>query len=66
MDLDRDVAPTWYHMAFFGSHLAWEKKNKVGYGVCGCMGVYWVRAKENVDEMQGSETHVVHADQRLH
>ena len=42
------------------------EKKQVGYGVCGCMGVYWVRAKENVDEMQGSETHVFHADQRLH
>ena len=31
MDLDRDMAPTWYHMAFFGSHLAWgEKKVELG------------------------------------
>ena len=32
MDLDRDVAATWHHMAFFGSHLAWAKQ-EVEYGV---------------------------------
>ena len=51
MDLDRDVAPTWYHMAFFGSHIAWKKESRAlcvsvcGY-VCMCICVGWVRAKE--------------------
>ena len=63
MDLDRDVAPIWYHMAFFGSHLAW--KRKVGYGLCVGVGVGSV-LKKCEKKMQGSETHVFHADQRLH
>ena len=59
MDLDRDVAPTWYHMAFIGSHLG--SNQKVGHRVCipvhvymwVCMWVCWVHAKEMCKENAG-------------